>query len=84
MSEMACPDPSAHEASHKSKLSEQASSAALYVTDPARSTRGARTSDSRADILDADGKLSSRSRYPHVHGIGNGATCIAIIEVHID
>jgi len=72
MAEMACPDPSAHEAHPKSKLSEQASTAALYVTDPARAAGGSRPSDSRSDILDADGKLSSRSRYLHMHGAERG------------
>ncbi|KAK3642296.1 Eisosome assembly protein [Elasticomyces elasticus] len=57
---MACPDPSAHE--QHSKLSEQASSAALYATDHARST------DPRQNALGPDGKLSSRSRICNVEG----------------
>ncbi|TKA68119.1 hypothetical protein B0A55_08295 [Friedmanniomyces simplex] len=51
--EMACPDPSAHD--HHNKLSEQASTAALYATDPARHT------DPRENALGSDGKLSARS-----------------------
>ena len=52
-----CPDPSAHE--KHNKLSEQASTAALYVTQqhpPARSSE-----DRRESPLDADGKISSKS-----------------------
>ena len=49
-----CPDPSVHE--KHNRLSEQASTAALYVTDPAHRM------DKRGDeALDKDGKLSSRS-----------------------
>ncbi|KAK4561213.1 Eisosome assembly protein [Recurvomyces mirabilis] len=51
--EMPCPDPSAHGHSHK--LSEQASTAALYATDPARHT------NPREGVLGQDGKLSSKS-----------------------
>ncbi|KAF2715995.1 hypothetical protein K431DRAFT_316861 [Polychaeton citri CBS 116435] len=50
--QMACPDPSVHEKNHK--LSEQASSAALYVTHPERQSQ-------RESVLGNDGKLSSRS-----------------------
>lgn len=47
-----CPDPSVHEQHHR--LSEQASTAALYATDPSRHAE-------RENPLGADGKLSSRS-----------------------
>lgn len=50
-----CPDPSAH-SQKQTKLSEQASSAALYVTHPERGT------NPRESILSPDGKLSSRSK----------------------
>ncbi|KAK5137637.1 hypothetical protein LTR08_007932 [Meristemomyces frigidus] len=53
-----CPDPSAHGQAHV--LSEQASTAALYVTDPARHTE-VRHMDSRKSVLGPDGKLSSSS-----------------------
>jgi len=52
---MACPDPSAH--NQHNKLSEQASTAALYATNPAR------RADPSESALGADGKLSSKSRY---------------------
>jgi hypothetical protein len=55
--DMHCPDPSAHD-KHK-KLSEQASTAALYVTNPA--ARSERAPTPREDVLDSDGKLSSKS-----------------------
>jgi hypothetical protein len=55
--DMHCPDPSMHE--HQNRLSEQASTAALYVTNPA--ARSERAATPKQDILDADGKLSSRS-----------------------
>ncbi|EME39109.1 hypothetical protein DOTSEDRAFT_75014 [Dothistroma septosporum NZE10] len=56
--EMACPDPSVHQ--HQHKLSEQASTAALYVTNPARQHQAGR--DSRSENpLGPDGKLSSKS-----------------------
>ena len=48
-----CPDPSVHE--KHNKLSEQASSAALYVTQPQRN------GNAKEDPLGPDGKLSSRS-----------------------
>ena len=47
----ACPDPSAHK---DSKLQQQASTAALYATSPAK--------DSNEGILDKDNKLSSRGK----------------------
>ncbi|KAI9663513.1 MAG: hypothetical protein M1831_002522 [Alyxoria varia] len=50
--DVACPDPSVHE-SHPSKLQDQASKAALYVTHPEKSVANDK------DVLDADGKLSS-------------------------
>jgi len=53
-----CPDPSAHEKSNK--LSEQASTAALYVTHPERATE-TRTEARSGNPLDPDGKLSSKS-----------------------
>ncbi|WPH01154.1 Hypothetical protein R9X50_00398900 [Acrodontium crateriforme] len=56
-SEMACPDPAAHK--HASKLSEQASTAALYVTDPARNTNP--RAAEKSNPLGPDGKLSSAS-----------------------
>ncbi|KAI5235714.1 hypothetical protein E4T43_09075 [Aureobasidium subglaciale] len=49
---IACPDPSAH---RDTRLQEQASTAALYVTKPAKSSK------QRDDILDANNKLSSRN-----------------------
>ena len=52
-----CPDPSVHERSHK--LSEQASTAALYVTNPDRGSN-AKDTKSRENVLGPDGKLSSR------------------------
>ncbi|CAK3845167.1 Hypothetical predicted protein [Lecanosticta acicola] len=56
--DMPCPDPSVHQ--HQNKLSEQASTAALYVTHPERaSDRG--HSETRENPLGADGKLSSKS-----------------------
>jgi len=54
-----CPDPSAHD--HHNKLSEQASTAALYVTDPARHA-DQRANAPRDNALDSDGKLSSKGR----------------------
>lgn len=52
-----CPDPSVH---HKhAKLSEQASTAALYVTHPERNINS-------HEVLNPDGKLSSRSEYNNV------------------
>jgi len=59
--DMQCPDPSVHE--HHNRLSEQASTAALYVTNPA--ARSERAPAPKEDLLDSDGKLSSRSMlYP--------------------
>jgi hypothetical protein len=55
--DMHCPDPSAHD--KHNKLSEQASTAALYVTNPA--ARSERAPTPREDVLDSDGKLSSKS-----------------------
>ncbi|KAI7563734.1 hypothetical protein KC343_g7223 [Hortaea werneckii] len=52
-----CPDPSAH--GKTSRLSEQASTAALYVTDP--SHRNSPSPSSKPNPLGADGKLSSAS-----------------------
>ncbi|KAI6850181.1 hypothetical protein KC332_g1058 [Hortaea werneckii] len=52
-----CPDPSAH--GKTSRLSEQASTAALYVTDP--SHRNTPSPSSKPNPLGADGKLSSAS-----------------------
>ena len=49
-----CPDPKAH---RDTKLQEQASNAALYVTKPGKSTK------QREDVLDANNKLSSRSGF---------------------
>lgn len=51
-----CPDPSVHE--KHNKLSEQASSAALYVTHPERNI--ASSHESRESPLGPDGKLSSK------------------------
>ncbi|RMY67604.1 hypothetical protein D0863_07675 [Hortaea werneckii] len=50
-----CPDPSAH--GKTSRLSEQASTAALYVTDPSHRN----STSSKPNPLGADGKLSSAS-----------------------
>jgi len=58
--EVACPDPSAHE--KHNKLSEQASTAALYVTHPERNTHPMEVA-AKGEILGPDGKLSSRSEY---------------------
>ena len=55
--DMHCPDPSVHD--KHNKLSEQASTAALYVTNPA--ARSERAPTPREDVLDSDGKLSSKS-----------------------
>jgi len=52
--EVPCPDPSVHD--HHNKLSEQASTAALYATHPERNTQA------KDDPLGPDGKLSARSR----------------------
>jgi hypothetical protein len=49
--EVPCPDPSVHE--KHNKLSEQASTAALYVTNPERNTR--------ESVLNKDGRLSASS-----------------------
>ena len=57
--EVPCPDPSAHGQSHK--LSEQASTAALYVTDPARHAES-RQAEGKKSALGPDGKLSSSSK----------------------
>ncbi|UJO16133.1 uncharacterized protein CLAFUR5_04811 [Fulvia fulva] len=56
--EMACPDPSVHH--HQHKLSEQASTAALYATNPSRRQQDGRESRSE-NPLGPDGKLSSKS-----------------------
>ena len=58
-SEQPCPDPSVHE--KHNKLSEQASSAALYVTHPERRPE---SRESRGENpLGPDGKLSSKGRF---------------------
>lgn len=54
-----CPDPSVHD--KHNRLSEQASTAALYVTNP--NTKSAPAPDPREDVLDSDGKLSSKSAF---------------------
>jgi len=53
-----CPDPSAHD--KQNQLSAAASTAALYVTNP--QTKSERVANPREDVLDSDGKLSSKSR----------------------
>lgn len=58
-SDMHCPDPSMHD--KHNKLSEQASTAALYVTNPAAKTERAATP--KEDVLDRDGKLSSKGMF---------------------
>lgn len=57
-----CPDPSAHQHPHNpnAKLSEQASAAALYVTQPEKGT------NPRENILGPDGRLSSKSECLHM------------------
>ncbi|KAH0000644.1 hypothetical protein KCU80_g23351, partial [Aureobasidium melanogenum] len=50
-----CPDPAAHTAHRDTRLQEQASNAALYVTKTGKSTK------QKEDVLDANNKLSSRS-----------------------
>jgi len=63
-----CPDPTAHK-SKNSALQNQASAAALYSINPAR-TSDARIATTSNNPLGADGKLSSASEYevywPHV------------------
>lgn len=54
-----CPDPSVHE--RHNKLSEQASSAALYVTHPERNVGSSH--ESRESPLGPDGKLSSKGAF---------------------
>jgi hypothetical protein len=56
--DMQCPDPSAHD--KRNQLSAAASTAALYVTNP--HTKNERVANPREDVLDSDGKLSSKSR----------------------
>lgn len=56
-----CPDPSMHD--KQNRLSEQASTAALYVTNPA--ARSERAPTPKENVLDSDGKLSSRSMSPY-------------------
>lgn len=56
--EVPCPDPSVHEKS--SQLSNQASTAALYVTQSDRSSTPG-SSANNGNPLGPDGKLSSRS-----------------------
>lgn len=51
-----CPDPSMHD--KHNKLSEQASTAALYVTNP--NSKSGRPAVAKEDVLDKDGKLSSK------------------------
>lgn len=60
-----CPDPSMHQ--KQNKLSEQASSAALYVTNP--NTKSERTPDPREDVLGDDGRLSSKSTSINISSI---------------
>ncbi|KAH0271504.1 hypothetical protein KCU91_g7336, partial [Aureobasidium melanogenum] len=50
-----CPDPAAHTAHRDTRLQEQASNAALYVTKTGKGTK------QKEDVLDANNKLSSRS-----------------------
>jgi len=50
--EVPCPDPSVHE--KHNKLADQASTAALYVTNPDR--------QAKQDVLGKDGKLSASSK----------------------
>jgi hypothetical protein len=56
--DMHCPDPSAHE--KQNQLSAAASTAALYVTNP--QTKSERVATPKENVLDSDGKLSSKSR----------------------
>lgn len=57
---MRCPDPSAHQAKG-SALQNQASAAALYSTNPARTADARSTAATANNPLGADGKLSSAS-----------------------
>ncbi|KAH9860509.1 hypothetical protein J1614_011840 [Plenodomus biglobosus] len=57
---MRCPDPSAHQVKG-SALQNQASAAALYSTNPARTTDARTTAAAANNPLGADGKLSSAS-----------------------
>ena len=52
--DIVCPDPTAH---RDTRLQEQASTAALYVT------KTGKNSKQRDDVLDSNNKLSSRSKY---------------------
>lgn len=52
--DVVCPDPTAH---RDTRLQEQASTAALYVT------KTGKNSKQRDDVLDSNNKLSSRSKY---------------------
>ena len=56
--DMHCPDPSMHD--KQNQLSAAASTAALYVTNP--QTKSERVANPREDVLDSDGKLSSKSK----------------------
>ena len=56
--DMQCQDPSAHE--KQNQLSAGASTAALYVTNP--QNKNERAATPKEDVLDSDGKLSSKSR----------------------
>lgn len=58
-SDDACPDPSAHD--RQNKLSAQASTAALYVTNPAGKKSSSKSTAIRDDVLTPEGKLSSSS-----------------------
>jgi hypothetical protein len=61
--DMQCPDPSAHE--KQNTLSAAASTAALYVTNP--QNRNERAATPKEDVLDSDGKLSSKGRRMNTH-----------------
>lgn len=67
--DMPCPDPSVHEKTDR--LSAQASTAALYVTQP---HKGTDPREPKEDVLGKDGKLSSKSEcanMPQGHGHGD-------------
>ena len=61
--DMQCPDPSAHE--KQNTLSAAASTAALYVTNP--QNKNERAATPKEDVLDSDGKLSSKGRRMDTH-----------------
>ena len=64
--EVPCPDPSVHE--QHNKLADQASTAALYVTNPKRQSQG--------EVLGKDGKLSASSKW--TLGVTSAQQCLQL------